>query len=128
MAINTSKVHYRTTTKTLSVTTENFIAHPLARKAFQIYCENFPSNSSHQNLHSPLIFDVIKDDNKFYFFDNFAEAVLVNESMNITLRQLLLSDIDIERRAWGSLKADFYGLKPISPKVFNELKKLFKNN
>lgn len=123
MVKNTPKINHRTTTKTLSVTTENFIAHPLVSKAFQIYCENFPATSFHQNLHRPLIFDVIKDNDRFYFFDNFAEAVRVNETFNITVRQVDLSNIDIERRGWGSLKADFYGLKPISPKVFNELKK-----
>ena len=41
MAKNTSKITHRITTKTLSVTTENFVVHPSVAKAFQIYCENF---------------------------------------------------------------------------------------
>lgn len=122
MAKNTSKVHHRTTPKTLSVTAENFVVHPLASKAFQIYCENFPHPFAHQNLPKPLIFDVIKDGDRFYFFDNFAEVMFVNDSTHITIRPLPLSNIDIERRAWRALKADFYALKPINPKVFNELK------
>ena len=122
MAKNTSKITHRITTKTLSVTTENFVVHPSVVKAFQIYCENFPTPSAHQNSHKPLIFDVIKDDDRFYFFDNFAEVVLVNDANNVIIRPLPLSNIDIERRAWASLKADFYALKPINPKIFNELK------
>ena len=119
MAKNTSKITHRITTKTLSVTTENFVVHPSVVKAFQIYCENFPTPSAHQNSHKPLIFDVIKDDDRFYFFDNFAEVVLVNDVTNVTIRPLPLSNIDIERRAWASLKGDFYALKPINPKIFS---------
>lgn len=120
----------KNTTKTLSITANNFVVHPLASKPYQIYCELFPIIKPKQNRRvvsiKTTLFDVIKNNatesqEVFYFFDDFASIALLEDKENITIRELDATAIDIKRRAWEYLLNSFLDLKPVKPVIFQAI-------
>lgn len=136
MTRNTTQKKPKSTTKNLSVTAHNFVVHELACRPYQIYCELFEIIKPRQNrkIITPktVTFDVVKDlKNKdqeiFYFFDDFASVGLIQNQQTIVIRQFSLTDIDIKRRAWEYLLNAFLELKPINPTIYQAIKSSMPN-
>ena len=131
-----SKAKSKSTSKSIWVTRDNFLVHPLARKPYQIYCEHSPIIKTNQNSRiiskKATFFEVIKSrdilgNEIFYFFDDFEAVTLLEDKQNIIVRQSDLTNIDIERRAWDCLLNELYSQKPVNTILWKVIKKQIPN-
>ena len=101
---------------------DDLIVHECAIKPYQIFCELIEAETSEFVSSNTLLLEVIGESDQYRFFDGFREVSILTNSSEISIRRVILSNAEIERRAWSCLMNEFINLNPINPNIFNAIK------
>ena len=120
MAKRTKKA-IRRSVKTLTANGD-LIVHEYAIKPYQIFCELIEAETNEFVSSNTLLLEVVDESDQYRFFDGFREVSILTNSSEISIRRVILSNAEIERRAWSCLMNEFINLDPINPNIFNAIK------